>query len=148
MKDRRSRLQWTTVQLILTVFVVPSFFALGTAQDEASAVAVHMKAINQGLRELRLQLNDSDKTKANLALIAEVKKHLMGAQKEEPSKNLDLPESEREPFLKAYRAVLDEVISTMDRLEEAVKEERPGDAEALVKQLNDLKKEGHSKFQE
>ena len=148
MKNRKSRLQWAIVQFILTIIVVPSFFALGTSQDEASAVAVHMKAINQGLRELRRQLNDSDNTKANLALIAEVKKHLLGARKEEPSKTMDLAESEREQFLKAYRALLDEVISTMDRLEEAVKEERPGDAEALVKQLNDLKKEGHGKFQE
>jgi soluble cytochrome b562 len=93
-------------------------------------------------------VDDPDKKNENLALVTELKKHLAGAQEEKPRKVQDLPDSDRASFLEAYRALLDEVIAKLDKLETAIKEDRPEAASALLKQLNDLKKKGHGKFQD
>jgi len=120
----------------------------GSTEDGDSPLAVHMKAINRGFRELRRQLDDPERTQANLALIAEIKEQVKGARKEEPSKTSGLPESERGPFLEAFRTLLDEVVSTLDELEIAVKANKSEEASALVNKLNEQKKKGHNKFQE
>ena len=132
----------------LIAVVLSMGIALGLAQDESSTVASQMKAINKNFRELRRQLKDPAMKEANLALIQDVKMNLKKAKNGEPSKTASLPQSERGPFLDAYRALLDEVISNVEKLEQAVNDDQWDQAEALVEKLNEQKKLGHSKFQD
>jgi soluble cytochrome b562 len=146
MKKQGTTVRWTTIYSLLTLLVLPS--VLPAASEHDASVADHMKAINRGFKELRRQLADPGSTQANLTLISELKERVKGARKGEPSMTSGLAESERGPFLEAYRSVLDEVIGTLDKLGVAVKENRLEEASTLVKQLNELKKKGHNKFQE
>jgi soluble cytochrome b562 len=148
MKNQKNRIFRTAIYLVILLLAGPSFFELGAAQTDGSSVSDSMKAINRGLRELRRQIDDPEKTEANLGLIAKVREQVKLAQKGEPSKTSSLAEAEKGPFLEAYRALLDEVVLTLNKLERAVKEERLEDASALLKELNEHKKQGHSKFQD
>ena len=81
MKNQEYGIFRTAIYFVILLLVCPSFFMFGTSQVDGSSVSDHMKAINRGLRELRRQVDDTDKTEANLALIAEVRKQVKGAQK-------------------------------------------------------------------
>lgn len=116
-------------------------------KDEDPVIVQHMKQMNRNLRRLRRQVADPAQREANLLLVRQMKTHAMAAQKEQPLKTPDLPEAERGPFLKAFRAQMDVLIETLTKLETALQDEKLGQAEELVKKLFDLKKEGHEKFQ-
>lgn len=148
MKTEKPGLTRMAVRFLVMLLAAPAFFGSGLTQDEPSALAVHMKAINKNFKQLRRQMDDTAKKKSNLALIAEIKEHFQGAQKEPPAKLGDVPESEQEAFIKGYKAQMDEVIIILGRLESAVKEGRQEEARTLLKKLNEQKKEGHNAFQE
>ena len=148
MSNQKSSMRRTTASLLLIVFVFSIFFTFGLSQEEPSSVASHMKEINKDFRELRRQLKDPEKIDANLALIGNLRQHFRGAREGEPSKARSLPESERNAFVAEYQSLLDQVITTVEKLEKALKDGQIKQAETLLKQLNDQKKSGHGKFQE
>jgi len=143
MKERKSDFQRIAAQWMACLLIVPSFFVLGMPQ-----IAEHMKALNQDFRELRRQLADPEKKPANLALIGQMKKHVLRAREEQPTKILSQPESEHSALLESYRDLLNKVVLNLEKLEKAIEANRTEESAALVKELNELKKEGHSKFQE
>lgn len=136
------------LSLILVSLISSFCFTLEASQEEAPSVSSQMKLINSTLRELRRQINDVEEVEANLALVKKLKEYVSGAQRGEPSKTTSVPESERRAFLEGYRALLGEVTKTLERLEDAIKQGQMDKAEALVNELNELKKSGHSKYQD
>ena len=115
--------------------------------DQIPAIVSHMKALNSNLRRLRRQVRDPDNREASLELLVEIKKHAVAAQKEEPLKTPDLPETDREAFLKAFRDLMDEVIETIEQAEAALKDGRDDEAQGLVRKIYGFKSDGHKRFQ-
>lgn len=116
-------------------------------QDDEPVVVQSMKQIGRDLRQLRRQVRDAANKDSALELISKIKTNLQIAQKEQPLKTPDLPESERAEFLKSYRSMLDDVIATVGKLEAAVGSGDMEQAQTLVRKLYDSRKEGHKRFQ-
>jgi soluble cytochrome b562 len=151
MKHRRitdltkSSRHWALALTALFLLLQP--FVAASATEEVPAIVTHMRAINKSLRALRRQLAQPNREQENLELLTKIKEHLLAAKKEQPLKTPELPEPEREPFLEAYQASLDEVIGVVDLLKASVREGKTDEAQGLVGRLNELKREGHKRFQ-
>ncbi|HUV12301.1 MAG TPA: cytochrome b562 [Acidobacteriota bacterium] len=120
--------------------------AESSSQEDVPPIVAHMRQVNQNLRQLRRQLT-ADKQDENLKLIREIRKHLEKAREEEPLKTPELPAQERDSFLKGYQVLIGKVLSKIDRLEASVSDGNLEQAEALLADLNNMKKEGHQKYQ-
>jgi soluble cytochrome b562 len=105
-----------------------------------------MDSINDHLRELRGQIGDAARKAENLALVQTVKENLEAAQKLVPEKAAELSGPDREAFLKAFHAKIEQVLGTVDELARAIDSGLTDQARELLVKLNDLKKEGHSQF--
>ncbi len=116
-------------------------------QDDEPVVVQSMKQIGRDLRQLRRQVRDAANKDSALELISKIKTNLQIAQKEQPLKTPDLPESERDEFLKSYRSMMDDVIATVGKLDAAVRSGDTEQAQTLVRKLYDYRKEGHKHFQ-
>lgn len=120
---------------------------LGAKKDEdVPAIVAHMRKINENLRELRSQYDQPDKKAENVEIVETIRTHVKAAQKLQPLKTPKIPADQREAFLKAFRAKLDEVLDTLAQLEDAEKEGDFPSARELILKLNELKKEGHKRF--
>jgi soluble cytochrome b562 len=106
-----------------------------------------MRDVNKGFRTLRRQLDDTAQKDANLKLIAQIRSALSLAKQEEPLKTPELPASDRGPFLEGYQQLLEKVIAEMDKLKEAVAAGNIAEAKNHLKQINEIKTQGHERFQ-
>ncbi|MGW8180529.1 MAG: cytochrome b562 [bacterium] len=140
-----STLMLCTLSTIL-LGCLPTAFATQTKED-VPAVVQHMREVNRAFRLLRRQIDDPTMKAANLNLIAQIRSSLTAAKREEPLKTPELSPSERDPFLKAYRELLEEVLAVLEKLEGAVEEGRITEAQDYIGQINEMKKQGHEKFQ-
>ena len=116
------------------------------SQEDVPPIVAQMRQINQNLRQLRRQLT-ADKKNENLQLIREIRKNLEKAREEEPLKTPELPAQEWDSFLKGYQVLIGKVLNTLDNLESSVSDGKLEQAETLLAELNNLKKEGHQKYQ-
>jgi soluble cytochrome b562 len=130
----------------LVLGFLPNVFAT-VAEEDVPAVVQNMRDINKGFRTLRRQIDDTDQKDENLKLIAQIRADLVAASKEEPLKTPELPASERDAFLKGYRQLMDSVLAEMDKLKAAVSAGNNAEAKSLLRQINELKKQGHGKYQ-
>ncbi len=130
--------------LILFCLTVPILGA--TSDEDVPAIVAHMRKINENLRKLRSQYDQPDKKSENVELVETIRTHVKAAQKLQPLKTPKIPADQKEAFLKAFRAKLDEVLDTLVQLEDAEKKGDFPSARELILKLNELKKEGHNRF--
>lgn len=131
--------------LILVALTAPLLLA---RQDEQPPppIVQHMRHINQNLRTLRGQFDQSAMQAENLRLVEAIRSDVRAAEKLQPLKTPQIPAEQREAFLKNYRAELEEVVDTLDQLEGALKKNDTDTAKTLILKLNDIKREGHQRF--
>lgn len=115
-------------------------------QEDDPPIVLHMREINQRLRQLRGQLTPENQGE-NLKLVREIRIHAEKAQKEQPLKTPGLPPEERDAFLKGYQALMGKVLSTLDKLESSLSDGDLEAAQSMLVTLNDLKSEGHQTYQ-
>ncbi len=135
-----------TNSLLISTTSAHSREAESLSQEDVPPIVAQMRQVNQNLRQLRRQLT-AEKKNENLKLIREIRKHIEKAREEEPLKTPELPAQERGAFLKGYQVLIDQVLKTLDKLEASVSDGNLEQAEALLAELNNMKKEGHQKYQ-
>ena len=139
----------TMILSVLSALVLgflPSVFAT-VAEEDVPAIVKNMRDVNKGFRTLRRQIDDTDQKDANLKLIAQIRAALVASRQEEPLKTPELPASERGAFLKGYQELMDSVLAEMDKLKAAVSAGNSAEAKGLLRQINELKNQGHEKYQ-
>ena len=104
----RIRFIASAVALVLLSSLASALAAQPPQDADDPAIVKYMKTVNRNMRRLRRQVSDPAKNEASLEFVATVKKNILAAREEHPLKTPELPEAEREPFLKAYHEALDE----------------------------------------
>lgn len=135
-----------TNTLLISKATTPAGETESSLQEDVPPIVAQMRQINQNLRLLRRQLT-ADKKDENLQLIREIRQNLEKAREEEPLKTPELPPQEKDAFLKGYQVLLGKVLVTLEQLATSVSDGKLETAEALLADLNNLKKEGHQKYQ-
>lgn len=133
----------------LCLFIVTIYFAtlpVAAQDDGAPEIVRNMRGINQNLRTLRGQVADPTFKVQNLELIADVRRLLESSRELEPLKTSELPQAEREQFLKNFRTAIAETLKTVDQLRAAVEAGDAVTSRAHLLKLNDLKNAGHERF--
>jgi soluble cytochrome b562 len=115
-------------------------------QEDVPPVVAYMREVGQSLRQMRRQLTP-DKQEENLKLVNEIRENLEKARGEEPLKTPEIPAQERDAFLKGYKELLSKSLTTINKLEVSLSEGDLDQAQELLVALNDIRKEGHGKYQ-
>lgn len=133
----------TSLLLLLVGLTAP---ILAMQEEDVPPIVAHMRKVNENLRTLRGQYDQPSLKQENVQLVETVRTHIQAAQKLEPLKTPEIPESQREDFVKAFRAELDKVLEVLDQLEAALNQEDSASARELILKLYDLREEGHKRF--
>ncbi|HSR49249.1 MAG TPA: cytochrome b562 [Acidobacteriota bacterium] len=134
------------LSLMLLALPLLSAPALAQEQGDEPEIVQHMKSMNGILRQLRRLSRDAANKTAVLDMIEEFRGHALAAQKEAPLKTPDLPETEREAFVKEYRQTIEKMLSTLDQFKAAVEDEDVEQSQQILRRLFDWKKQGHDQF--
>lgn len=115
-------------------------------QEDVPPIVAYMRVVGQNLRQMRRQITP-DKQEENLKLVKEIRQNLEKARGEEPLKTPEIPAQERDAFLEGYRELVGKALSTIDKLEAALSQGDLDQAQELLVALNDIRKDGHGKYQ-
>jgi soluble cytochrome b562 len=115
-------------------------------QEELTELGEQMELMSSAFRRLRRQAAEPAYNESSVELVAVIRTAATAAKALVPAKAAELPETERAPFIAAYRARMDEMI---DQLNELLAALRAGENPAAVRQVDALaalQKTGHREF--
>jgi len=129
----------------------PVFLAVLAFYFSAHADSPLEKQMNQmrrSFKELKKAMEapvEVDKQKY-LGWVADLKKASEEAKTMEPEKTEKVPADQQKAFLEGYRSKMEESIELTDELGKAIEAGKWTEAKALVGQINQVQREGHSKY--
>ncbi|MEI6561604.1 MAG: cytochrome b562 [Verrucomicrobiota bacterium] len=113
------------------------------AEGDGSPLHDKMEQMGKALHAVTKQLGDSSKKETTLALIAKLRTNAAAARELTPTKVKTIPEKNRAEFMADYKAAMDDLISQIDRLAIAVKENKPEAQQAALKEIGETKQDSH-----
>jgi soluble cytochrome b562 len=118
-----------------------------TAQDaEKTPLGMRMSAMNDALKLITAQVEDSSKNASTLEQVIVFKSNATEALTFKPEKTAGVPEAEQEQFVLDFQAGIKSLLVTVDSLEAAVKAGRNADAVAIIDNMKKLQREKHGVF--
>lgn len=105
-----------------------------------------MRILARGTRQLTQQISNPSLQQSTIALLETLKKAAVDSKTFEPSMTREIPEAKRAAFLADFRADLDELKDSFDRIEQAVKAGDYSKAQSFLSSVNSVKREGHAQF--
>lgn len=106
----------------------------------------HMLTMKSGLRRLRRSLRDPGKFNESIVTILRVQQANLEAKTFEPRMTTNVPEAEKEAFLKAYQKELALMGIELQRLEIAVLDGDLEGAQAILKKVQAMEEPAHERF--
>ena len=123
-------------------------FVIGLPLHADSPLEKQMNQMRRSFKELKKAMEapvEADKPKY-LGWVADLKKASEQAKTMEPEKTEKIPAGEQKSFLEGYRSKMEESIELTDELGKAIEAGKWTEAKALVGQINQVQREGHSKY--
>src|SRR5687768_9038725 len=108
------------IKSLLTVIAALAMGANFAVADEDTPLAKEMSAFNKNLRTLKRQAPDSSKKAESLALVEKMKANIAASMKLEPAKTKEQPAGDKTGYLGKYKAQLEDVDKTLDKLKAAI----------------------------
>jgi len=134
-----------SVRLCL-VFLAALAFCFSVHAD--SPLEKQMNQMRRSFKELKKAMDapvEADKQKY-LGWVADLKKASEEAKTMEPEKTEKVPADQQKAFLEGYRSKMEESIELTDELGKAIEAGKWAEAKALIGQINQVQREGHSKY--
>ncbi|HWA10487.1 MAG TPA: cytochrome b562 [Opitutaceae bacterium] len=116
------------------------------AADGDTELQGKMQKMSSAFRPLRAQLSDATKNDDSLAKVATIKENATAALKLTPMKIADMPAADQAKALEGYKAELQKLIDTLDKLTAALKAGNNDEAVKIYADLGAIQKEGHSEY--
>lgn len=134
---------------VAALLMAAATFPLAAYQDSEAQpkIVTHMKAVNGGLRGLRRSYADPAQKESNLSRLDEVRGHAEAARELQPLKTPEIPEAEREAFLKGFHEAMDQLLKGIDDLKAAIAADKFEEAGNILRGIYDLRSEAHKKYQ-
>lgn len=145
--------------LVLTLFSLPA--AIVRAEGEAparkegdKAVAKEpetelgnvMEDLNRSWRKVRKQVADPASNASSIELVAAIGAATEKATTLQPDKAKDLPEADRAKYIEGYQIKMKEFHAKLASLTAAFKANDNTGAQAIVKELGTMQREGHKEY--
>ena len=133
------------------LIVSAGFLWVGTLSSGLQAdspLETQMNKMRRSFKELKKAMEapvEADKQKY-LGWVADLKKASEEAKTMEPEKTEIVPADQQKAFLEGYRSKMEESIELTDELGKAIEAGKWTEAKALVGQINQVQREGHSKY--
>jgi soluble cytochrome b562 len=105
-----------------------------------------MDKMNGAFRKLRRQATDAAKNADSLEQVAILREFATESTKLEPAKAAIIPEAARPQWVADYQAKMKELLTTIDKLEAALKAGQNEEAGKIVAELNSQQRAGHKEF--
>jgi soluble cytochrome b562 len=133
-----------TITLFLALSVITCVTVIHADAD--TPLEKQMQVLARGMKQLSLQITDPAKQQENMTLIESLKQATATSKGLDPRKTSTIPKAGQEKFLTEYRALMDKLTDSFNRVEEAVKAGQYDQAKSALASVNSVKKEGHSEF--
>jgi len=137
--------------LLLAAFLtVPSTFVLRAEPpkqpQEETELEDKMDVMGTAFRKLKRQVTDATQNAASLQLVATIRLGAEEAVKLVPAKAADVPAAERAKFVADYQVKMKDLLTTLEKLEVALRADKNDEAARLVAELGIMQKVGHKTF--
>jgi soluble cytochrome b562 len=129
----------------LLIAFVASPFAHAAGDDE-TPLGEQMSAMNKAYRQLKKQAGESTLGEASLPLVAQMQKAAKASMDLIPEKAADLPEKEKAAFVAGYKEKMQVMVTTLAKLETALKAGNAAEAAKLVAELGAEQRSSHKEF--
>ena len=116
--------------------------------EKEGGIEHNMEMMGKALRILKRGIADASQKASNLEAIDRLKKGATASRDGIPEKAEKIPQADRAKFIEDYRLSISELVTQIEKLEKAVKEDRLQDAQKELDELNELKRDGHATFAE
>jgi soluble cytochrome b562 len=149
-KSRFAAWTWTLVLALAVGGLAVGFGPSGRViaeEHKHTPLEDAMDAMNKALRTLKTQAADVSKQASNLELVSEMQKQMVLAKSLTPARAESLQAADKQKFLIEYRKAMVGLIGELLKLEAAFLDGKTDDAQAIIKNLNKIKTDGHEKFQ-
>jgi soluble cytochrome b562 len=133
-----------TITLFLALSVITCVTVIHADAD--TPLEKQMQVLARGMKQLSLQITDPAKQHENMTLIESLKQATATSKELDPRKTSTIPKARQEKFLTEYRALMDKLTDSFNRVEEAVKAGQYDLAKSALSSVNSVKKEGHGEF--
>lgn len=113
-----------------------------------SPLEKQMNKMRKSFKELKKAMEapvEADKQKY-LGWVADLKKASEDAKTMKPEKTEKVSADQQKAFLEGYRSKMEESIELTDELGKAIEAGKWAEAKALLSQMNQVQREGHSKY--
>jgi soluble cytochrome b562 len=136
------------ITLVSTLALLALFIpAVNTAfAEEDSPLSERMEAMSHNLKAIQKQVADPAKKDATLVLVDKMKKNAVAASGYLPSMTKGIPAKDLPQFKKDYKLAMDELIEQIGTLGKAVRDGKLTDAQTIIKDILESKREGHADF--
>ena len=105
-----------------------------------------MDVMGTAFRKLKRQVTDATQNAASLQLVATIRLGAEEAVKLVPAKAADVPAAERAKFVADYQVKMKDLLTTLEKLEVALRADKNDEAARLVAELGLMQKAGHKTF--
>ena len=118
----------------------------GEKEKPKTPLGEQMEKISKNLKALGKQAGDDTQRASSMERIATVIEAARKARTLVPAKAQKIPEGERPEFISAFQKKLDELIARFEKVESAIRDGKTAEAQTLLRELKQIKREGHEKF--
>ncbi len=119
----------------------------GDGEDhEHTPLEDEMDAMNKAWRKVRRAVADPSKNEATIELVMSMIKHAEASVELTPMRIEEIPEGQKDKWLKGYQKAMKENVKLLEQLAAALKKDNNDKASALVAKINDARKQGHKKY--
>jgi soluble cytochrome b562 len=136
--------------LLAALLMVPSTFVVSAEPpkqpQEETELEDKMDVMGTAFRKLKRQVNDVTQNAASLQLVATIHMAAEEAVKLVPAKAADVPVAERAKFVADYQMKMKDLLTTLGKLEVALRADKNDEAARLVAELGVMQKVGHKTF--
>jgi len=131
---------------LIVPFGIPTSVPNALAQDDEAPLEDIMGTISSRHKRLRRTIPDAAMNQTSLKYLLEMQTACVEAKKYPPSKAAKVPESQRSKFVNAYKKGINQLISQLIVIENALLDGDQKAAQASYAKLLEIKKASHDKF--
>ena len=107
-----------------------------------------MENIDEAMSKLRRTIRKAELNNDSLKLLTDLQQAAVACKAMVPAKAAKLPESQRAPFIAAYRKDMAELVISLSQMEIAILNGDNTKAQDIYKQLKTMEDKGHDKYKE
>ena len=114
--------------------------------EDETPLGKKMSAMNKAFKAVGRQIDDASKNANTLEQLAIIETNAKAALTLEPEKKAKVPAAEQAKFQAGYQAGMKELITTVQKLQVAIKAGKNAEAVATYDEMKKLQREGHKQY--